>query len=79
MRSDTEKAYFQRVRDQNRSLKDEPPGSLQEMFDRMAAFESALGELVSPMKSSDKGDLDSHLSYLKRLRRLDSSYRSIIT
>ena len=81
MSSDLEKEYFRRVGEQNRLLTETPPGSLQEMFDRMAAMEQALGEFVSPGQFSDssKGDLDSHLSYLKRLRRLDPSYRSIGT
>jgi len=74
-----EKAYFARIAEQNRRFSDAPPKSLQEAFDRLDRMTVQLGSLAAAGRSSDRGDLDSHLAYLERLRSLDPNYRARIT
>lgn len=69
-----DKAYFARIADQNRSLREEPPASLQEALDRMQKIADRLGRLAENPGTNSDGDLKSHLSYLRRLRSLDPDY-----
>lgn len=76
MVNEKDRAYFRRLAEQNRLLGDEPPTSLQEAMERLNDISSTLGVLTENTETNDDGDLQSHLSYLKRLRSLDPSYRA---
>ncbi len=68
----SERAYFDRIAEQNRSLSgDEVPGSLAEMFDRIEEIRRTLGALANPgIAGSDDGDLPSHLAFLERSKEI---------
>ena len=68
--------YFRRVAAANERLElAKPPGSLEEVFERLEDMEDRLGGLRDARGSdSGDGDLASHLAYLERLRRIDPPY-----
>jgi hypothetical protein len=70
----SDRLYFQRVATQNRVIsRGQAPTSLQEAFDRLAAIEADLGPWLSGSRfAPGSGDLKSHLTYLQRLRTIDS-------
>lgn len=76
--SASEQDYFRCVALQNQELPDDqPPRSVEEMFERMESLRNRLGHLAQPGQSdSSVGDLNSHLEYLKRLRFIDHAYRA---
>jgi len=76
MATTDEKAYFARIAEQNRSLTELPPVSLQESFDRLEQTAVLLGGLIDPQQPNSEGDLASHLSFLQRLRSLDPDYNA---
>jgi hypothetical protein len=63
-----ERDYFVRIARANVALQDdEPPGSLEEMFDRLDRIRRELGALALPgILGGDDGDLDGHLRFLAR-------------
>ncbi len=71
-----DRAYFRRVAAANARLdRDRPPGSLDEMFERLERMEQRLGALgQAGAAGSDDGDLASHLAYIERLRSIDPAY-----
>ncbi len=79
MVSTKDKAYFARLAEQNLKLREAPPTTLQESIAALDRVASTLGVLAQSKVSDGDGDLQSHLSYLKRLRRLDPNYRSTRT
>jgi hypothetical protein len=75
MASEKDQAYFTRIAEQNRKLRDTPATSLQDSLDALNKVSTSLGLLAENRVSDGDGDLQSHLSYLKRLRLLDPNYR----
>ena len=72
MATASERAYFDRIAQQNRSLcPDEVPASLAEMFDRMEQIRRTLGALADPgIAGSHDGDLPSHLAFIERSKEI---------
>jgi len=70
----SDRAYFERVRQQNDQLAEPAvPASLAEMFERLEAIRRIHGPLAEPgIAGGGDGDLASHLAYLERLRRIGS-------
>jgi hypothetical protein len=68
--SQADRDYFARVARANLALAgNEPPGSLDEMFDRLDQIRRELGALAQPgIAGPDDGDLDGHLRFLARQR-----------
>ena len=67
-----DRAYFERIARQNRTLEDaQVPGSLSEMFDRLEHIRRTLGRLAVPgVEADDEGDLASHRAFLERVREI---------
>lgn len=74
--SASDRDYFRRVAAANERLElPKPPGSLEEVFERLEYMEDRLGGLRHARGSDPgDGDLASHLAYLERLRRIDPAY-----
>jgi hypothetical protein len=70
-----EKAYFERLGGHSRELpRTAPPASLAEMFQRLETTARQLGSLAVPgMPGPGRGDLQSHLDYLHRIRAVGSA------
>ena len=68
--SQADREYFARVARANLVLgDDEPPSSLEEMFDRLDQIRHELGALAKPgIAGADDGDLEGHLRFLARQR-----------
>jgi hypothetical protein len=70
--SQADRDYFARVSRANRLLdEDRVPQSLDEMLDRLERIRRELGDFAQPgILAEDEGDLEGHLRFLARIRRV---------